>query len=80
MVRKIEERIQNISMKDKFFVQNQHDTFISQKEEVDSHEQIPANSNYHRSEDRFIEQYCYRHIWALQPQSHMSINQGILNP
>jgi len=56
-VRKIKERIQKITMKDKFFVQNHHGTFISQKEEVDSHEQIPANSNYHRSEDRFIEQY-----------------------
>ena len=22
----------------------------------------------------------YRHIWALQPQSHMSINQGLINP
>ena len=57
LVRKIEERIQKITMEDKFFAQNHHDTFISQKEEVDSHEQIPANSNYHRLEDRFIEQY-----------------------
>jgi len=23
---------------------------------------------------------CYRHFWALQPQSNMSINQGILSP
>jgi len=60
LVRKIEERIQKITMKDNFFVQNHHDTFISQKEEVDSHEQIPANSNYHRSEDRFIKKYVER--------------------
>jgi len=38
-------------------VQDHHDTFISQKEEVENHEQIPSNSNYHRSKDRFIEQY-----------------------
>lgn len=47
-------------MKDKILVQNHNDTFISQKEEVDSHEQILANSNYHRSEYRFIEQYAER--------------------
>jgi len=23
---------------------------------------------------------CYRHIWALQPQTHMSIKQGLLCP
>jgi len=23
---------------------------------------------------------CYRHFWALQPQSNMSINQGLLSP
>jgi len=44
-------------MKDNLFAQNQHDTFILEKEEVESHEQIHANSNYHRAEDRFIEQY-----------------------
>ena len=28
---------------------------IPQQEELENHEQIPTNSNYHRSEDRFIE-------------------------
>ena len=23
---------------------------------------------------------CYRHIWELQPQSHISINQGLISP
>ena len=23
---------------------------------------------------------CYRHIWALQPESYMSIKQGLFNP
>ena len=44
-------------MKEKKFVQNHHDKFISQKEEVDSHEQLLANSNYHRSENGFTDQY-----------------------
>jgi len=60
LVRKIEERIQKITTEDKVFAQNHHDTFVSQKEEVDSHEHILSNSNYHRSTDRFIEQYVER--------------------
>lgn len=47
LVKRIEERIQKITMKDELFVQNYHDTFSSQKEEVNNHEQIPINSNYH---------------------------------
>ena len=38
-------------MKDELFVQNHHDTFVSQNEEVDNYEKIPINSNYHKSED-----------------------------
>jgi len=57
LMKKTEERMKKITMKDDFFAQNHHDTFISQKEKVDIHEQIPTNSKYHRSEDRFIEQY-----------------------
>ena len=57
LVRKIEEKIHKITMRDKFFAQNHHETFISQKEEVYSREQILSSSNYHRSEDRFIKQY-----------------------
>jgi len=33
---------------------------LSQKEEVDIHEQIPVNSNYHKYEDRVIEPYVER--------------------
>jgi len=51
LVRKIEEMIQKSTMQDNFFVQDHHDTFISQKEEVDSHEQILSNSEYHRLEN-----------------------------
>lgn len=57
LIKKIEEMMQKIIMKFECFVQNHHDTFVSQKEDVDIHEQIPVNSNYHRSEDIFIEQY-----------------------
>jgi len=57
LIRKIEEMIQKITMQDNFFVQDHHDTFISQKEEVDSHEQILANSNYNSSENGFTDQY-----------------------
>jgi len=47
-------------MKDELFVQNHHETFVSQKQEVDNHEQIPVNSNYHKYEDRVIEPYVLR--------------------
>jgi len=47
-------------MKVELFVQNYHDTFFSQKEQVDIHEQIPVISNYHKSEDRAIESYVKR--------------------
>ncbi len=49
--------IHKITLKDKFLAQNHHDTFISRKEKVDIHEQIPTNSIYHRLGDRFIEKY-----------------------
>lgn len=49
--------MQKITMKVEFFVQNHHDTFVSQNEEVDNHEQIPVNFNYHKYEDRVIEPY-----------------------
>eukprot|EP00253_Pinus_taeda_P013261 PITA_13261 len=29
---------------------------------------------------RLVAAECYRHFWALQPQSYMSINQGLLSP
>ena len=35
------------------FCSNHHEEI----EEVDSHEKIPANSNYHRSENGFTDQY-----------------------
>ena len=53
LVRKLDERIHKITMKDEFFVQNHHEEI----EEVDSHEQIPLNSNYHRSKNEFTDQY-----------------------
>ena len=53
LIIKIDETIQKIIMKDEFFVQNHHEEI----EEVDSHEQIPLNSNYHRSENEFTDQY-----------------------
>ena len=53
LVRKLNEIIQNITMKDEFFVQNHHEGI----EVVDSHEKIPANSNYHRSKNGFTDQY-----------------------
>ena len=36
-----------------FFIQNHHEEI----EEVDRHEKIPLNSNYHRSENEFTDQY-----------------------
>ena len=59
-MKKKEERMQKITMKDEFFAQNHHDIFIPQQEEIENHQQIPINSNYHRSEDRFIKQYVER--------------------
>jgi len=47
-------------MKVAFFIQNHHNTFVSQKEEVENHEQIPVNSNYHKNEDRAVEPYVER--------------------
>ena len=57
LIKKTEERMQKITLKDDFFAQNHHDTFIPQQEDIENHEQIPTNSNYNTSEDRFIKQY-----------------------
>lgn len=57
LIKKTEEMMQKITMKVECFVQNNHDTSISQKEKVDIREQNPSNSIYHRPEDRFMEQY-----------------------
>ena len=53
LVRKLDEITQEITMKEEFFIQIHHEEI----EEVDSHEQIPLNSNYHRLENEFIDQY-----------------------
>jgi len=53
LVRKLDEITQEITMKEEFFIQNHHEEI----EEVDSHEQIPLNSNYHKSENEFTNQY-----------------------
>ena len=60
LINKTKEMLQKITMKVEFFVQNYHDTFVSQNEKVDNHEQILVNSNYHKSEDRVIEPYVER--------------------
>ena len=60
LIKKIEEMMQNITMNVEPFIQNHHDTFVSQNEEVDNHEQIHVNSNYHKYEDRVIEPYVER--------------------
>lgn len=60
LINKPEKMIHKITMKVEFFVQNNHDTFISQKEEVDIHEQVPVNSNSNKFEDRVIEPYVER--------------------
>ena len=56
LIMKAKEMIQKITLKVECFVENHHDTFVSQEERVDIHEQIFTNSTYRRSEDRFIEQ------------------------
>ena len=43
LTKKAEEMMQKITMKVECFVQNHHDTFVSPKERVDIHEQIPTN-------------------------------------
>lgn len=60
LMKKTEEMMQKITMKDEIFVQNHHDTSVSQKEEVENHEQISVNSNYHKYEDKVIEPYGER--------------------
>lgn len=60
LIKKTKEMIHKITMKVEFFFQNHHDIFVSQNEEVDNHEKILVNSNYHKSEDRVIEHYVER--------------------
>jgi len=55
LIKKSEEMIQKITMKAKCL--DHQDTSVLQMEKIDIHKQISTNSIYHKSDDRFIEQY-----------------------
>lgn len=55
LIKKSKEMILKITMKAECL--DRQDTPVVQKEKIDIHKQISTNSIYHKSDDRFIEQY-----------------------